>query len=279
LVLTVLSYAGEQVRLYDHDRFLTVLFARRKAREALFALYAFNIEIAKTREIVTEPLLGQMRLQWWRDVLDGLYDGKPIAHEVARPLGRAITESQLDKAQFLRLIDAREADLDDRPPSDLTAYAEATAAPLLELAIQSLLNGRRDLAVADAARAVGTAWALTGLIRAIPFHAGRHRLYLSEELLKAAGVSRSRLFDLKPDPGLTTVVKEIGEQARQHLKAGRSAVLAVPRAGRSPLLLAELAGLYLRDLESVGWDPFSSYLHPRPMAAAYLAIRSVVRRY
>jgi phytoene synthase len=277
--LTVLSYAGEQVRLYDHDRFLTALFAPRASRECLFALYAFNIEIAKTREIVTEPLLGQIRLQWWRDALDSLYDGKSVAHEVARPLGQTIIAAQLDKARFLRLIDAREADLDDRSPPDLTAYAEATAAPLLELAVQSLLGRRVDLATADAARAVGTAWALTGLIRAVPFHAGRHRLYLSEERLKAAGVSRARLFDLKPDPGLTAIVKEIGQQARQLLKAGRSAVLAVPRAGRSPLLLAELAKLYLRDLENVGWDPFSPNLRPRPMAAAHLAIRSVVKRY
>ncbi len=274
-----LSYAAEQVRLYDHDRFLTAIFAQRESREHLFALYAFNIEISKTREVVTEPLLGRMRLQWWRDALESLYAGKSIAHEVARPLRDAIEAGQLDQAHFQRLIDAREADLDDAPPPDLIAYAEGTAAPLLELAIQIALDGEKHPRIADAARAVGTAWALTGLIRAIPFHASRHRLYLPPDRLERAGVSLGRLFDLKPDAGLKTVVKKISEQAGRHLKAGREAVLSLPKRGRSPLLLAELAALYLRDLEKVGWDPFSPNLRRRNMAAASLAFLSILKRY
>jgi NADH dehydrogenase [ubiquinone] 1 alpha subcomplex assembly factor 6 len=277
--LSDLSYAAEQVRLYDHDRFLTVIFAQRESREHLFALYAFNIEIAKTREVVTEPLLGRMRLQWWRDALESLYAGKSIAHEVARPLRDAIKKGQLDHANFQRLIDAREADLDETPPPDLAAYAEGTVAPLLELAIQIASGGKRHPLAADAARAIGTAWALTGLIRAIPFHASRHRLYLPPDRLEIAGVSLGRLFDLKPDAGLTTVVREIGEQAFEHLRTGRAAVLALPRNSRSPLLLAELAALYLRDLEKVGWNPFSPNLRRRNMAAASLAFLFVVKRY
>ena len=72
-----LSYCGDQIRRYDRDRFLTALFAPADRREDLFALYAFNLEVAKTREVASEAMLGQIRLQWWRDALDEVFAGKP----------------------------------------------------------------------------------------------------------------------------------------------------------------------------------------------------------
>lgn len=78
-----LSYCGRQVRRYDHDRFLTSLFAPAARREGLLALYAFNVEIAKTAEVVSEAMLGQIRLQWWREAIEALYAGAPPEHEVA----------------------------------------------------------------------------------------------------------------------------------------------------------------------------------------------------
>ena len=65
-----LSPLGELVRRHDRDRYQTALFAPADRREALFALYAFNYEIARVRESVTQPMLGQIRLQWWREVID-----------------------------------------------------------------------------------------------------------------------------------------------------------------------------------------------------------------
>lgn len=278
--MTGLSYAAEQVRQFDHDRFLTAIFAPARTREHLFALYAFNIEIAKTREVVTESLIGRMRLQWWRDALDRLYGGESIAHEVARPLGEAIRERRLDRGAFDRLIDAREADLDDRAPPDLAAleaYAAATAAPLLELAIQA--TGGIDVGH-EASHAVGTAWALTGLIRALPFHLRQRRLYLPQDRLDAAGVRVGRLFDLKPDPGLSEVVRGVGGRALAYLDDGRRRLRSVPRPHRSPLLLGELARLYLADLRKVGWNPFAPEIgRGRPLAPAHLALRRLTLRY
>src|SRR5690349_9907669 len=90
-----LSYCGQEVRKFDNDRFLTGLFAPADRREALFALYAFNHEIAKTREVVSEPVLGQMRLQWWFDSIEGIYAGTVPAHAVLQPLAEAITGHNL----------------------------------------------------------------------------------------------------------------------------------------------------------------------------------------
>jgi phytoene synthase len=275
-----LSYCAEQVRGFDHDRFLTAIFAPAAVREHLFALYAFNIELAKVREVVTEPLIGQMRLQWWRDTLDRLYADETVAHEVARPLQAAIKAGGVARSAFDPLIDAREFDLEKSPPADLDSlltYAEGTGAPVLAIALR-IAGGGTD--TAEIAQRAGRGWALTGLLRAVPFHARRHRLYLPSDRLAAAGVRVSRLFDLKPEPGFRDVVRAVGEQARVDLTAARKLVGTLPRAGRSPALLIELGRMYLEDLERAGWDPLVLETKPaRRLAAARLALASLFRGY
>src|ERR671922_1960026 len=88
-----LSPVAALVRRHDRDRFQTVLFAPAARREALFALYAFNYEIARVRESVTEPMLGQIRLQWWRESIAAAFDGGPVRHHfVVEALAAAISE-------------------------------------------------------------------------------------------------------------------------------------------------------------------------------------------
>ena len=91
-----LSYCAGQVRAHDRDRYLTATLAPADRREALFALYAFNLEIARTREVISEPMVGQIRLQWWREAIGGVYEDDPRAHEVVRPLAAAVLPLLLD---------------------------------------------------------------------------------------------------------------------------------------------------------------------------------------
>src|SRR5512133_268111 len=107
-----LSPVAALVRRHDRDRFQTALFAPADRREALFALYAFNYEVARVRESVTQPMLGHIRLQWWREIIEAAYGGaSPRRHEVAEPLTAAIRDFGLSRKLFDRIIDAREADL------------------------------------------------------------------------------------------------------------------------------------------------------------------------
>src|SRR5262245_21470253 len=166
-----------RARARDFDRYLTALFAPAECRPALFALIAFNDEIARVREAVTQPILGQIRLQWWRDALAQIYSGKPPAHDVAQALAAAVTNSGLDRALLERMIDARESDLALEPPAHiegLLSYASDTSGGLVELMLQSL--GVAGEGPEQAGRSVGTAYALVGLIRAIPFHARSRRV-------------------------------------------------------------------------------------------------------
>ena len=288
-----LSYCAREVRRYDNDRFLTCLFAPADRREALFALLAFNLEIAKTREVVTEPLIGHMRLQWWRDAIDGLYqppDRRPpvSGHEVVRPLAEAIARHGLSREPFDRLIDAREADLDDASPAslaELVAYAEATGAPLVALGLQVLGLATWDReaaeAAAEAGRSVGIAWALTGLLRAVPFHVRQRRVTLPADLLARHGLSAARLIDWRPDPqALAPVVAEVAVVARTHLAAARRLAGKSPRAALPVLLPATLAELYLDGVARTGHDVFAPRHQARhPLRPLWLAWRAWRRRY
>ncbi len=278
-----LSPAARIVRQHDRDRFLTVLFAPAERRDDLFALYAFNYEVAKTREVVSEPLLGRMRLQWWRESLDAIYAGAPPRqHEVVGPLAAAIRRRGLSRAHFDRIIAGRELDLADESPVSLAAldaYGEDTSARLVWLALEAL--GERSDAAMAAGRAVGIAYALAGLLRAIPFHARRKRLYLPSDLAAAAGLRVEReLFELRSSPSLRRVVAQVADAAARHLTWARSLRREVPRAALPALLPAVLAAADLARLVRAGYDPFDPRIAaPDPWRSWRLAAAALARRY
>jgi len=275
---TRLSYCGEQVRQVDHDRFLTCLFAPAEVREDLFALYAFNHEIAKVPEIVTEPMAGQIRIQWWREGLDDIYAGTPRRHEVAEALAGAVKRHGLTRRAFDRLLDARESDLDDEPPAtldQLTDYAGETSATLVQLALEVV--GARDDASMRAGHHVGVAWALAGIARAVPFHAAQRRLMLPGNLTWQAGLDVHDLFELREPAAVRPVVRDVAQRATEHLKAAESLQRDIPRAAVPALLPVTLARHYLRLLERHDHDPFAPRVQRtqpgRPMRLTWAAAR------
>jgi phytoene synthase len=276
-----LGYCGQQVRAHDPDRFLASLFAPADRRPALFALYAFNLEVAKTAEVVSEPMLGQIRLQWWREALDEAYAGRARKHQVAEPLAEAIRVHDLPRDELEALIDARERDLDPAPPPDLASlerYADDTSAGLQRLALRVL--GTAGEAETAAATQVGIAWALVGLLRAVPFHAARKRLYLPEDHLTVAGVDRQALFELKGSDALSGVAMRLARRAEERLGEARRRRGAVAAKALPALLPARLADLYLRRLAGADYDPFDPRVGRTPgNRAAILWWAAFRRRY
>jgi len=274
-----LSYCAQEVRRYDRDRFLTALFAPSRRREDLLALYAFNVEIAKTAEVVSEPMLGRIRLQWWREGIEGLFTGAPRSHPVLDALLPAAREGRVPRMLLDALVDGRELDLEAEPPATLDAleaYAEATSARLLEAA--SAVLGADEPAARPAACQVGVAWALVGLVRALPFHLRRRRLMLPLDHLAVAGVDQADLFELRGSEGLSGIVMRLCRRASERLQAGRAA--SPPRAARPALALGVLADAYLRRIERAGYDPFDPRItQPLPAAGWLLARASLLGRY
>jgi NADH dehydrogenase [ubiquinone] 1 alpha subcomplex assembly factor 6 len=270
------------VRRHDRDRFQTALFAPPEQRRALFALYAFNYEIARVREIVTEPMLGQIRLQWWREVIAAAFAGEtPRQHLVAAPLSEAIAEFRLSREDLDRLIDARERDLAPEAPPNLAAlteYAEGTSGALVLLA--SEVFGVRQEAGREVARRVGVGYALAGLLRAMPFHAAAGRRFIPAELANRTGFDLRDYEAKRASPALRAAVREIAAAARQQLRSAREDRAAIPRAAIPALLPAVVADRFLGRLERTGYDPFDRRLAiPDTLQSWRLAAAALLGRY
>jgi NADH dehydrogenase [ubiquinone] 1 alpha subcomplex assembly factor 6 len=276
-----LSYCARQVQQYDPDRFLCALFAPPAEREGLFAIHAFSLELARIREVVREPLLGHMRLRWWSDALEAIARNQPPEHPVAAALAAAMAGSALDRRHLDRLVAGRAADLDDAPPSSVAAlvdYADATSGALAAAGLQVLAAETQPCV--ESARDVGVAWALIGLVRAVPFHARSRRLFLPADLCREAGVDPGRLFDRGVTDGISRVARALADTAADHLRRARSRRADVPARALPVLLPAKLADLYLRRLAHAGYDPFDARLQrPEPWRLPRLAWARLRQRY
>lgn len=253
MTLSPAEQCGRDLQRLDPDRWLTSLFAPDASRPGLFALYAFNAEIARAREAVSQPMIGQIRLQWWREAWEGIAAGEPRQHPVVLALHEHCRH--LDQDTVLALIEARERDMDDTPFADLAAlthYARATSAPLMKLAIQQL-GARADDTTVDAA---GTAYALTGLLRAAPHLLAQRRVLLPLDLLKAQGLSAEATYQTDAATPLQGIYAKIASAAEAHLSAARQAKVA--RAALPALLPATLAGLALNALHRCDCDPVAA---------------------
>jgi phytoene synthase len=233
------AYCGDQTRTADHDRWLCSLFAPEAQRRDLWALLAFNLEIARTREVVREPMLGQIRLQWWREAIAEAYAGQVRAHQVMAPLADAIARRRPPRARFEALLDGRLRDLDDQPFATLAAlevYAHATSATLSLLMLDML--GVDDENARAAAAAIGTAWALVGLARATPHLASRRRLMLPQDLM--GDINPESLFTGRPDDRLAEVLRVVIDRAAALLAEARGYRREVPAQALPALIPARL---------------------------------------
>jgi phytoene synthase len=277
-----LSPIAALVRRHDRDRYQTALFAPAARREALFALYAFNYEIARVRERVTEPMLGQIRLQWWREIIAAAFEGGPVRHHpVAEALTEAIRELALTRAHFDRLIEARETDLDDQPPASLAAlgeYAEASSGRLVRLALEVL--GVDDPEAGEAGSHVGIAYSVVGLLRAMPFHARAGRQLIPAEIAARSGLSELEYRALRSTPALRSATAELAGTASRHLGLARGHRAKIPRSALPALLPAVVAQRSLLRLERAAYDPFDPALAlPDPLQSWRLAAAALFRQY
>src|SRR5580658_3310234 len=179
------AYCAERVRAAGRDRFPRSFFAPAEYRAALHALYAFNVEVARVREVAREPLPGEIRLQWWSEVVNGERAEEAAANPVASALLSVIERHRLAVSALTALIDARCFDLYDDPMArlaDLEAYVRKTSSTLLALAAQILAGGEGEV-TETIANPAGIAYAIAGLIRAFPLHAARRQLYVPLEVL------------------------------------------------------------------------------------------------
>jgi phytoene synthase len=234
------------VRAHDPDRFLCALFAPAAARPALFALTAFNHEIARAREAASNPIAAQIRLQWWRDAVEEAAAGRPARrHEVATPLAQAIGAGLLDPAALVAMVEARDAETEEDgldTEARFVAWLRGTAGGWSASAARAL---GADAEAAEVLRALGAAYGLAGVLRSVAAHAAQGRCLLPRDRLAAAALSAEAVVAAPSAPAVGALVAEM---AAEGLEALRGARRDIPRAAIAAALPAVLAARDLRRL-------------------------------
>ena len=263
-----IAYCADQVSSRDPDRFATAMLADPERRAPLFALYAFNLEIARTRESVREMMLGRIRLQWWREALEECFDGTPRRHQVVQPLATAIRTLNLPREPFFAAVDGREQDIDDLPPPNeaaLATYVEATGGAIGQLAA-FMLGGEGDIG-----GRVGRAYAWVGLARALHAHRHAGRRLIPTDLLRQTpeldeDAERARFSPAVRDWTARLVALSEGELE------GLPKTVKETRAAFAP---AGLTRTYCKKLRKAGFDPFN----PETVSLTPFARAGVLLRY
>ncbi|ACK51775.1 Squalene/phytoene synthase [Methylocella silvestris BL2] len=254
------AYCETIVRRDDPDRWLASLFLPEGKRRYAHALYAFSLEIARVREVVSEPMLGEIRFQWWREALE-----QPDREDVrANPVAAAVTDVlvrfDLPSEHLLQLIDARQFDLFDDPMQsvdELEAYARATSSNLFCLT-PMILEPETPSSGFGAASHGGTAYALTGLLRAFPWHAARGQCYVPLDILRRHGLERADAVSGRASPALLAALEEFRALARSHLEIFLTRIEGLPDLARPAFLPICLCEPYLRLMEGKCYDPFKT---------------------
>ncbi|MCF7671713.1 phytoene/squalene synthase family protein [Bacillus subtilis] len=209
------------LRQSDFDRYLAVLYAPEDKRPALAALYAFNAEIARIRDVAHDALPGEVRLQWWRDLINGTEHGAVTGNPVAALLLQAIQDYQLPRSVFDAYCEARIFDLyNDAMPSrnDLEGYCGETACAILQMAAM-ILDADAAKSSAELSGHAGVAQAVSGLLRLLPLHRRRGQVYVPEDMLQAVGVNAEQFIKGDDKQAMQRVVSVLTALAREHYAA------------------------------------------------------------
>ena len=218
-----------RLRMVDPDRYRSAMLADDEPREKLLVIYAFHSELAKIPELVSETMIGEIRYQWWRDVVEEIYSGGKVrAHEVATPLTSVLRESDVPRFWIDRLIDARSRDLDPAPFADIAAaqdYAHNTSGVLTQIAA-AIVAPDFD---SEAAGRAGAAWGMTGLARSYRwYHAGMLSWLEFSDILAAT---------------------------REQYSAAKSACKGAPSSAMPAIAYVATVPKFLKRLGKAGFDP------------------------
>jgi 15-cis-phytoene synthase len=241
------------MRAHDKDRYLATLFAPAAQRGPLCALYAFDLEIASVRDRAREPMPGEIRLQWWREVLDGERGGEAASHPVAAALSDTIARFALPRERLIDLTEARAFDLYDDPMPTfemLDAYLRRTAATVIELA--TIICGA---ATPYAAERAGLAYGMTALLRNFALNASQRQLFVPVAALEG-GTTAEEIFAGQSSPWLLNALGMLRRRARDHLAAFEAELPRVPIAALPALLPVALVPGYLGLMERRDYAPF-----------------------
>ena len=248
------AYCAELVRKADRDRFIATLFAPALHRGALHALYAFNAEVTRVRDVAHAALPGEIRLQWWSEIISGERADEARANPVAASLLTTIARYRLSSDKLIDLIEAHRFDLYDDPMAGighLEGYASRISSALFSSAMRILAKTDAEAICLPA----GVAYCITGILRAFPRHAAQRQLYVPGDILERHQVPLHHLFAGRSSAGLNAALAELRGLARSRLRTADGLVATLPREAIPALLPLALVRPSLDRLERS--EPFA----------------------
>jgi len=228
-------------------------------------------------------MIGQMRLQWWRDQVTEIVDGKGPSkgHPVAEPLSAVVDKRSLTSAKFLTLLDAREQDMSDTPPAtmeSLVEYCHGTSATLASLALDVLAVS--DSTTVDAAQYVGTAWALSGIARAVRHRAlAGHIVMLPGDAMASAGLALQDLQSPDKAGAAADIIKCVCDESLNYIVQARETRNRLDLVALPVLLQATLAESYIKEIQRAGYRIYDPRLKNGRPAVAKLWWNAWRKRY
>ena len=252
------GFCAELVRTHDFVRYASTLFMPGPQRRALLAIYAFNTEISRVREQVSQPLPGEMRLQWWTDMLAGAGHGGIEGNPVAAELLLVIRDYRLPVDPLSRLIDEHQFDLYNDPMPSMAAlegYINDTSSALLSLA--GRVVARPSETIDHLARHAGFAQGMVQVIAALPWDAARRQLFVPLQLLQQHGSGMEEVFLGKQTPQARAAIDQLIGEAQGHLKTAFELLAEVPPEVRPVFLPLALVRRDLKRMSRADSDPFA----------------------
>jgi 15-cis-phytoene synthase len=251
------DFCADLVRAHDFPRYASTLFVPAAQRRALLAIYAFNVEISRVREQVSQPLPGEIRLQWWTDMLAGAAHGGIEGNPVAAEVLRAIQNWRLPVERLSRLIDEHQFDLYNDPmptKAALEGYINDTSSALFLLG--AAIAGVQSDEIDHLARHAGLALGMTRVMAALPLDASRRQLFVPLQLLESHGSSIEEVFAGKETPKLRAALDQLVDEARQHLKTALALLASAPLQVRPVFLPLAMVARDLKRMSRADCDPF-----------------------
>jgi 15-cis-phytoene synthase len=258
------AFCANPVRAHDFPRYASTLFLPGVHRRPMLAIYAFNVEISRVRDQVSQPLPGQMRLQWWTDLLAGQDHGGIEGNPVASELLWTIHTWRLPVERLAQLIIEHEFDLYNDPMPSLSAlegYANDTASTLFACCARILVRPLE--AIDHVARHAGLAYGMIDVINKLPQDAARRQLFLPQQFLQQHGSSVDEVFAGKQTPQNRAAVDQLVEEASKQLNTALALLREMPVEAHPAFLPLALVRRDIKRMQRADNDPFVLRRMPR----------------
>lgn len=251
------AFCADLVRTHDFGRYAATLFLPAAQRRALLSLYGFNVEISRIRDQVSQPLPGEVRMQWWTDMLQGAGHGGVEGNPVAAELLLTVQEFHLPIEPLLRLIEEHQFDLYNDPMPSMAAlegYVTETSSALLLLGARTA--GPSSVATEHLARHAGLAQGIAQVIATLPLDAARRQLFVPQQVLEQCGSRIEEVFAGKQTPNIRAAVDQLIGETRNHAATAFELLAHVPPQVRPVFLSLALVRRDIERMSRVDADPF-----------------------